>query len=161
MADDHRVGVGRRSRERRLRSWSTTSPTPEPRELRACALRAVADVRGGPLADGASLAVLPYDDGFLAMALRGVVDERAGGQLLGVLADVRWQGRHELLVELAELVRATPAVMRFIGYLRLQQVTMRGRLELHHPPADLVAGLAGDGADSLWVHDPRPPVRPL
>lgn len=109
----------------------------------------------------AAFAFASYDDGFLAMAISGVVDDRSAERLAGVLRDVRTLGRHELDIDFTGLVLSTLALMRFLGHLRLQQVANGGRIELHHPPADLVNALGENFPDELSLHCARPALRAL
>jgi len=128
------------------------------RALGAAAADAAA-ARPGP--GGCAHAVVAFGDGYLALAVTGVVEAGSGERLLGVLDDLRTRGRHELAVECSGLARSSPALVRFLGYVRLQQVAGHGRLALHRPPADLLSALGEPGPDHLAVHDPRPAVRGL
>jgi hypothetical protein len=136
-----------------------TRPDTDQRRRALEAVAAEAAARRAPAGE-AAVAVAPYGDGFLAIAVAGIVEERSAELLAGVLRDCGTLGRHELDVELGGLVRSSPTLVRFLGYLRLQQVTGGGRLELHRPPADLVNAL-GDCPDQLSVHHARPALRAL
>jgi len=134
---------------------------PDTPERRRQALdRVAAEAAEHPVPDGeAAFAFSPYGDGFLAMAVTGVVENPSAERLAGALRDVRLLGRHELAVELSGLVRSTPSLIRFLGHLRLQQITTAGRLELHRPPRDLVSALGDVFPDELSLHETRRALR--
>jgi hypothetical protein len=111
--------------------------------------------------DDAGIAVVAYGEGHLALGVAGLVAAGAGERLLALLPELRVTARHTLDVELSDLTRSSPALLRFLGYARLQQVGGHGRLALHRPPAELVAALGDPGPDHVVVHDPRPAVRAL
>ncbi len=111
--------------------------------------------------DGVAFALAADDDGIVAVAIDGVVDDAAAERLAALLLEVRALGRREVAIDLAALTRSTPALLRFLGHLRLHQVAGDGRLELHRPPADLVNALGDAFPDRLSIHDPRPALRAL
>ena len=128
---------------------------------RALALVAAEAAEQGVPAGEAAFAFSSYDDGFLALAITGVLEEPSGRRLAGVFRDVRTLGRRELAIELSGLLRSTPTLVRFLGHLRLQQVANDGRLQLHAPPADLVTALGDAFPDRLSIHGARPLLRAL
>ncbi|PVZ05384.1 hypothetical protein [Actinomycetospora cinnamomea] len=128
-------------------------------EALATAARAAAAACRAP--DHAGIAVVAYDEGHLVLAVAGVVGDRAGDRLLALLPGLRLAARYELDVDLSALTRSSPALLRFLGYARLQQVSGHGRLTLHRPPTELVSALGEPGPDQVLVHDPRPAVRAL
>ena len=130
------------------------------REQRDALERVAAEAAEHPVPAGeAAFAFAPYGDGFLAMAVVGVIEDVSAERLAGALRDVRGLGRRELAIELSGLVWSTPALVRILGQLRLAQLASAGRLELHRPPATLMTTLGDSFPDELSLHDPRPALR--
>lgn len=149
-----------RGRTRRTGHRSARSPQDAERRSALEAVAAEAADQHVPAGE-AAFAFACYDDGYLALAINGVVERRSGERLAGIFRDVRTLGRHELDIELTGLVRSSTSLLQFLGHLRLQQVASCGRLQLHHPPADLVTALGEAYPDELTIHRARPPVRAL
>jgi hypothetical protein len=158
----------------RLASTSRSAPAPRaPGDARLAggedagrpaALDAVAAEATGRRTEGdggVAFALAAEDDGLVAVAIDGVVDDAAAERLAALLLEVRALGRREVAIDLAELTHSTPALVRFLGHLRLHQVAGDGRLELHRPPADLVNALGDAVPDRLSIHEPRPALRAL
>lgn len=115
-----------------------------PDQCRRAAITAALDEVSAALAapDAPILALRRYQPGGLVAALGGRFDAAAVDRLCGRTAELRAHARRELVLECSQLRPSCGSRLpRVLARLRVQCLVDGARVELHHPPAQLVTEL--------------------
>jgi hypothetical protein len=84
-----------------------------------------------------------YDHGCLVVGVAGAVDRAMAERLGTLLRDLRPHSSCELVISFTLLDDWDPHLARVIGRARIQHLLDHARVELHDPPAALVAAALG------------------